>query len=404
MSKTRRVALLLDMARPYQRKMIRGVAAYAREVRRWSLYVEYEMLDKLPDLRAWRGHGIITAFGERRIAEAVRGLKIPVVGVEGGYAWYEPESRIPYFATNDEAVARMAAEHLLGQGFRRLAYCGMPRSRYNVWSQRRARAFRQAAREAAVPCSLYVGRTLSTRKWIELQQGLTTWLRSLPKPVGIMAANDARARHILEACHTLGVRVPDEVAVIGVDNDELMCELTEPPLSSIEQGARQVGYFAARLLDQMISGRKPKQITNFVAPERVVCRQSTDALAIADQDVATAVRFIRAHACEHIRVADVLDAVGVSRSTLDAHFRQVMGRTMHDEIQRTLMSRAQELIATGEWTLKQVAAKAGFAHIQHMTNMFRQRLGQTPSEFQRMARLGSPQLPASQMLPPDPVG
>lgn len=391
MSKTKRVALILDMARPYQRKMIRGVAAYAHEARNWSLYVEDELLDKLPNLRTWQGHGIITAFNDRKVTEAVRGLKVPVVGVEGGYAWYEPDSSIPYFATNDEAVARMAAEHLLGQGFSRLAYCGVPRNRYNIWSEKRARAFRGCAREAGVPCSLYVGRTLSTRKWVELQQSLIKWLRSLEKPVGIMAANDARARHLLEACHTMGIRVPDEVAIIGVDNDELMCELTEPPLSSVEQGARQVGYFAAKLLDQMMSGRKPKDLAHSVAPERVVCRQSTDALAIADQDVATAVRFIRQHACEHIRVADILDTVGVSRSTLDARFKQVMGRTMHDEIQRTLMSHAQQLIADGELTLKQVAAKAGFAHIQHMTNMFRLRLGQTPSEYQRMARLGSPQ-------------
>ena len=390
MPKTRRVALLLDMTMPYQRKIIRGVAAFARESKRWNLYVEYEMLDKLPDLRTWRGHGIITAFGDRKIAEAVRGLKIPVVGVEGGYAWYDPASRIPYFTTNDDAVACMAAEHLLGQGFRRLAYCGMPRNRYNVWSQRRARAFRQCAKAAAVPCSLYTGRTLSTRKWVELQQGLIKWLRSLEKPVGIMAANDGRARHILEACHTINIRVPDEVAVIGVDNDELMCELTEPPLTSVEQGARQLGYNAARLLDQMISGRKTEELAHYVAPERVVRRQSTDGLAIADQDVAAAVRFIREHACEHIRVADILDVVGVSRTTLDSRFRQVMGRTMHDEIQRTLMAQAQQLIAAGELTLKQVAAKAGFAHIQHMTNLFRKQLGQTPSEFQRMARLGLP--------------
>lgn len=391
MRKTRRVALILDSSRPYQRKIVRGVAAYANETGRWSLYVEDEPLDKLPNLRTWHGQGIITAFHERKYAEAVRGLSVPVVGVEGGYAWYEPDSGIPYFATDDDAVARMAADHFIGQGFCRLAYCGMPRNRYNVWAQKRARAFRQAAREAKLPCSIYTGRHLTTRKWVELQRGLAKWLRSLDKPVGIMAANDARARHLLEACHTMGVRVPDEVAVIGVDNDELMCELTEPPLSSVEQGARQVGYFAAKLLDAMMSGRKPKQLAHCVAPERVVCRQSTDALAIADEDVASAVRFIRQHACEHIRVADILDAVGVSRSTLDARFRQVMGRTMHDEIQRTLMTHAQKLIADGELTLKQVAAKAGFAHIQHMTNMFRLRLGQTPSEFRRMARLGAPQ-------------
>lgn len=387
MSKIRRVALIVDSSKPYQRKIIRGVAAYARESGRWSLYVEDDPLDKLPILRTWHGQGIITTFNERKYAEAVRGLSIPVVGVEGGYGWYEPDSGIPYFGTDDEAVARMAAEHLIDQGYPRLAFCGMPRNRNSVWSQKRARAFRQAAQEANRPCSIYTGRHLTTRKWIELQRGLAQWLRSLKKPVGIMAANDARARHVLEACRTIGARVPEEIAVVGVDNDELMCELTDPPLSSVEQGARQVGYAAAALLDRMMSGKKPHRIENFVAPERIVRRQSTDALAIEDADVATAVRFIREHACEHIRVTDILSAVGISRSTLDVRFRQVMGRTVHDEIQRTLIAHAQQLIIEGKLTLKQVAARAGFAHIQHMTTLFRQRIGLTPSEFRQKIRL-----------------
>jgi LacI family transcriptional regulator len=395
MPKPRRVALILDTIRPYQRKIVRGVAAYAQEVGRWSLYVEDEPLDKLPDLHTWRGHGVITTFSQKKFADAVRGLTIPVVGVEGGYAWYEPDSGIPYFDTDDEAVARMAAEHLIGQGFSRLAFCGMPKNRYNLWSQKRARAFRQAAREAALPCSLYVGRHVSTRKWAELQKSLAKWLRSLEKPVGIMAANDARARHILEVCRTIGARVPEEIAVIGVDNDELMCELTEPPLSSVEQGARQVGYSAARLLDQLISGKRAPRIANYVAPERVVPRQSTDILAMEDTDVAAAVRFIRRHACEHIRVTDVLDRVGLSRSTLNVRFRQVMGRTVQDEIQRTMIARAQQLIAEGNLSLKQVAAKAGFTHIQHMTNFFGRYLGQTPKAFQQTVRLGMARQPES---------
>jgi len=201
--KTRRVALILETARPYQRKIIRGVAAYARQSSAWSLYAEEDPLDKLPDLRAWHGQGIITTFSERRYAETVRGLDIPVVGIEGGYCWYEPECGIPYFSTDNEAVARMAAEHLLGQGYSRLAYCGLPRNRYNVWSEQRARAFKQRAREAGVPCSSYVGRHLSTRKWPELQAGLCRWLRSLRKPVGVtrMTTNSPRSASICRENH-----------------------------------------------------------------------------------------------------------------------------------------------------------------------------------------------------------
>jgi LacI family transcriptional regulator len=395
MPKTRRVALILDTNRPYQRKIVRGVAAYARQSGRWSLYVEDEPLDKLPNLRLWHGQGIITTFIERKYAEAVRGLSIPVVGIEGGYGWYEADSNIPYFATDDEAIARMAAEHLMGQGYRRLAYCGVPRNRYNAWSQKRAKAFRQAARDAKLPCSIYTGRILSTRKWTALQRELIKWLRSLKKPVGIMAANDARARHLLEACRAVGIRVPEDVAVLGVDNDELMCELMEPPLTSIEQGARGVGYRAAELLDRMMSGKRPPKIVNFVPPERVIVRRSTDYLAIDDADVAAAVRYIREHACEHMKIGDILDAVGVSRSTLGVRFKKSMGKTIHEEILDTMLSHARRLIAAGKLTLKQVAAEAGFATVQHMTNRFREFVGQTPSEYQKMVTLGLPYPPAA---------
>ena len=387
MRNRRLVAVILDTTRPYQRKMIRGVAAYARDAASWSLYVEEDRLDKLPNLQKWHGHGVILSFVERKDAEAVRDLSIPVVGVEGGYGWYDPASHIPYFATDDNAIGRMAAEHLMGQGFSRLAYCGMPRNRLNVWSEKRARAFKQRASEAGLPCSMYRGH-LSVHHWNELQRDLADWLRSLEKPVGIMAANDTRARHLLEVCRTIRAQVPNEVAVIGVDNDELMCKLTEPSLTSIEQGARAVGYRAVKLLDRMMSGKKPSQIANYVVPEGVVCRRSTDYLAIEDPDVAAAVRFIRQHACERISMADLLEVISVSRSTLETRFNKIMGRTVHDEILGVMLSQAQRLIVEGKLALKQVAAATGFSHVQHMTNSFRQQLGQTPGEFQRMARLG----------------
>ena len=388
MGKSRQVAVILDATSPYQRKMIRGVAAHASQVGNWLLYVEEDPLDKLPDMKSWHGDGIITAFTEERYAALVRGLDIPVVGVEGGYSWYEQDSGIPYFATDDAAVARMAADHLLGQGYTRLAYCGLPKSRHTGWSETRRQAFRERAREAGVPCEVYTGRHRATRQWAAFQKDLGHWLRSLPKPVGIMAGNDARARHVLEACRSVGLRVPEDVAVIGVDNNELMCELADPPLSSVEQGARELGYRAAELLDRMMAGKRPRQIANHVAPERVIVRRSTDALAIKDVDVAAALRFIRAHACERIRVADVLNEVSVSRSTLETRFRSIIGKTIREEIHDTMLAQAQTLIAAKELPLKQVAREAGFSHVQHMTNLFRRRLGRTPGEFQRLARLG----------------
>ena len=293
MPQVRQVALIIDAAKPYDRKIIRGVAGYVQQHGNWSLYVEEDPLHKLPDFRTWRDGGVIANFDGRKVAEAIGRLKLPVVGVGGGYGWYDPATRIPYFVPDSNAIARLAAEHLLDQGFRRLAYYGFLRTRINRWSEERAQAFKQRAHEAGVPCTMYAGHHGRARQWTDLQRELAQWLESLEKPVGLMACNDARARHVLEACRSVGLRVPDDVAVVGVDNDEMICELTRPPLSSVEQGARRLGYRAAAMLDRLMSGGRPRQLKYRVEPVGVVTRRSTDALAVEDEDVADAVRFIR---------------------------------------------------------------------------------------------------------------
>lgn len=397
MHRPRHVAVIVDAAKPYDRKIIGGVAQYVKERGNWSLYVEEDPLQKLPDLRSWQGHGIIANFDDRKVAAAVRGLKVPVVGLGGGSGWYEPATRIPYFASDDEAIAKLAAEHLLERGFRRLAFYGYPRTRVIRWSERRAQAFQQASIQAGVPCSIYTGRHETARKWSELQRGLIAWLQSLEKPVGLMACNDVRARHVLEACRSIGARVPEDVALIGVDNDEMICDLTDPPLSSVEQGARRMGYEAASLLDDLMGGNSVSQTHFVVEPVGVITRRSSDTLAIEDQDVAAAIRYIRQYACRRIQIDDVVRHVGVSRSTLKNRFRAIVGRTIHDEIQRVQLERAKQLIAETDLPLKQVTLQAGFQYIQYLTKLFRTHVGQTPAEFRRQ-RDRSPASAASRWI------
>jgi LacI family transcriptional regulator len=388
MARSRHVALIVDAARPYDRKIIGGVAQHVKEQGNWSLYVEEDPLQKLPDLRSWRGNGIIANFDDRRVAVAVRGLKVPVVGVGGGSGWYDPASQIPYFASDDQSIARLAAQHLIERGFHRLAFYGYPRTRIIRWSEVRAQAFARHAEQSGLPCSIYTGRQGTARKWTELQRGLTAWLRSLEKPIGLMACNDVRARHVLEACRTIGARVPEDIALMGVDNDEMICDLTDPPLSSIEQGARRMGYQAAALLERLMSGRKVSQLRFVVPPEGVVPRRSTDILAIEDVDVAAAVCFIRQQACSRISVSDVVRRVGVSRSSLKSRFKAIMGRSLHAEIQRVQLDRARQLIAETDLPLKQVARQAGFQYIQYLTRLFRNQVGQTPAQFRRQRLQG----------------
>ena len=213
------------------------------------------------------------------------------------------------------------------------------------------------------------------------------WLQTLEMPVGVMACNDVRARHVLEACHSLGVRVPEDVAVIGVDNDELVCELSDPPLSSIEQGMRRLGYQAAALLDQLMQGKDAPQTQFVVAPEGVVARRSTDTLAVSNAEVALAARFIREHACDGLSIGDLTAMVGLSRSTIERKFKAITGRTIHAEIERVRLERARTLLAETDLPMKQVAAQAGFKYIQYMATLFRRRLKQTPREYRLRARM-----------------
>ena len=236
--------------------------------------------------------------------------RLPAVAFGGGYGWYVKESPIPYFYANNQAVARLAADHLLERGFKHFAFCGYARTAINGWSHEREEAFVAHVEGQGGRCAVFRDRQRPARQWAALQRAMGEWLRKLPKPLGVMAANDTRGRQVLEACRAHDLNVPNEVAVIGVDNDELLCQLSSPPMSSVETGARQLGYAAAAQLDTIMQGRKPRRKHFVIDPMSVVTRQSTDVLAIDDQKVAQAMAFIREHACEGINVPRVVGAVG----------------------------------------------------------------------------------------------
>jgi len=380
---TFRVAVLANVSRRYDRRVIQGIAAYARDAGNWDLYVEEELFQQLPKRKQWRGDGILAAFDDREVARAVAGLRVPLVGFGGGYGWYDPDSHIPYFATDNQAIGRLAAEHLLACGFSRLACYGGRSSHLRHWEEDRIRAFRQRAMEAGVPCAVLRARHATAQNWDPLQRALTNWLMALDKPVGLLACTDLRARHVLQVCRTRGIRVPNEAAVVGVDNDEMLCELTTPPLTSIEQGSQRIGYEAAALLAQLMVGKRPRQLCHVIPPEGLVARQSTDVVACDDQELAAAVRFIRQRACDPIRVADVLAIAQLSRSTLERKFLDTLGRTIHAEIERVQVERAKQLLAGTSLLVKQIAQRCGFRYPQYMTVVFRRCTGQTPFAYRR---------------------
>lgn len=367
-----------------------GAAAYLQQTSKWNVYIEEDALkdQRLPDLRSWEGDGIIADFDDARVAATVMRSRLPTVAFGSGYGWYRPESAIPYFFTNNQAIARLAAGHFFERGFRHLAYCGYPRSPINGWSEEREEAFAEEVKKQELDCHVYRGRQKISRKWAAIQHSLGAWLVSLPKPVGLMAANDNRARQVLEACRARGLRVPEEVAVVGVDNDEVLCQLSSPLLTSIEQGARRIGYEAAALLDKMMSGWKPPKTHFVIDPAGVVTRRSTDVFAIDDAKAARAMAFVWEHACDGIKVQDVVDAVAISRSGLEAHFKAAVGRTLSKAIRDVRLERAKRLISETNLAPKQVAAKVGFKSIQHMTALFTKVFGRTPAKYRHEAAVG----------------
>ena len=385
----RNITLIYDATLPADQKVVEGVAAYVREVGNWSVYIEECALDQqhLPNLKTWQVDGILANFDDPRVSKDVQEMRIPVVGFGGGYGWYDPDSNIPYFTLDNKKIAKMGVDHFLERGFRHFAYCGYPPTKINGWSRDRGEAFRQYVREAGFTCSMYKGRHKTAKNWGAMLESICHWLTTLPKPLGLMAATDKRARQVLEACRTLELRVPEQVAVLGVDNDEMLCQLATPPLSSVKNGARQAGYEAARLLDKMISGESVSTCRYAIPPEGVFCRASTDVLAIEDREMAAVVRYVRDHASDGIKSQDVVAFSGVSRPTLESRFEAVLGHSIHTEIRNVQLRRVKELIQSSDLPLKSIARLGGFKSIQYLTYFFRKATGQTPAEYRRSFRL-----------------
>ena len=315
----------------------------------------------------------------------------PVVNVQ---AWHGA-SGIPQVMGNDAGIARMAVDHLLERGFRRLAYCGVAGEDY---SSKRREHFITCLRELGIKPSVYDG-TLSAgplgtverkAQAFSSERDLVAWVRSLPEPVGILACNDVRGRQLLNACSEANIRVPDQIAVIGVDNDELLCDLAEPPLSSVMPGCEQIGYESAAMLDRMLSGEAPPTDVTRIDPLRVVTRRSTDTLAIGDPLIAAALRFIRLEAGSGINVEDVLNHIAaeleigpVSRSTLDRRFAEVLGRSPREEIVRVRLDRVKQLLVDTEHSLSEIAAMVGMEYIENLCVLFKAQTGETPGEYRR---------------------
>jgi LacI family transcriptional regulator len=378
----RHVAILVETSRAYGRGLLRGIARYNRERGRWHTYFEPHGLDDPPPawLRGWRGDGVIARVDNRRMARTLLALDAPVINLRGTM----PNLPFPFIGADNEAVARLGAEHLLERGFIHFGFCGFAHG-FHPGLDRRGECFQKLIEAAGYACDLFPppGRMKGISSPQQEQKRLARWIKSLPKPVGIMAANDDRGLAVLNACRRIGVKVPYQVAVLGVDNDEYLCGLSIPMLSSIDINSEETGYQAAALLDRMMTGRKPPRRLPETKPRSVVSRQSTDILATDDQRVIQALDFIQQNAHRPISSRDVARFVGVSRAALGPRFKSVTRRTVNQEIRHVRLDLAKALLAQTDMPIKQIAVDAGFRAIQYMTRVFRAEIGQTPASFRR---------------------
>ena len=384
-----RVALLIETSRGYGRAMLRGIMRFARLHGPWSFYVtpgDFEQA--LPKMGQWGGAGIVARVETVEVAKAIVAANVPtvLVGIEPRIVAQVPRlAKLSEISSDSEGAARMAAEHLLAHGFQNFAYIGLWD---RGWSERRETAFCAAIQDASFKPIIYpLPRTNKQRRWEREQALLAQWIQALPKPVGIMACNDDRGRGVLEACRFAGVRVPDEVAVIGVDDDELFCELADPPLSSIALNAEHGGYRVAHLLDQLIRQRVNAPQKLIVEPTHVVARRSTEIKAIGDREVGTAMDFIHRNRARNFTVNDVAADVGISRRNLEVKFRRTTGRTILSEIQRIRLEHAKRMLRDTDIPIPQIAASSGYNSASYLTQVFRKEVGVTPAKYRTRFRV-----------------
>ncbi len=397
-----RVALLIESSRTYGRGILRGIAHYAHAHGPWSIFSEErELHGGIPRaLKQWQGDGIIARIENRRMARELLGWGVPVVDVLGN----EPYPAIAGFDTDAVTVARLAGEFFTAAGFRAIAFCGY---RGIPFSDRRERALaahlaRQGRR--LLVCSPKPAGSFARHIQAVEQSGMTTekviadWLRKQPRPLALFACNDVRARQVLNACREQGLRVPEEIAVMGVDNDDVLCSLCEPSLTSIQPDTERLGFAAAACLHHLIRGGSPPAEIQQLQPLGIIERDSTDVISVADPIVVRALRFIRDQLAGGIGVKEVLAEVGRSRTDLENRFHRHLQTSVRTEIVRQRLLRARSLLRQTDLRIDEVARRSGLGTAGQLCRLFRARLKTTPGHFRETSRASDVSPSAAQGL------
>lgn len=372
------VALLIETTRTYSRDLLGGVKDYVSRHGPWSTFVELRSLESKPPawLRNWKGDGILSRTFTSKMAEAIRKTGLPAVELRSPKLC----PQLPLVGMDNHEIGKLVAEHFLNRGYLNFATYTLDTE---VFFQQRVKNFIVTLGEKGFGCGvLPSGGDMGEADWEENQKRLCRWLVDLPKPVGIFAANDQLGVRLLDACQRIGIAVPEDVAVVGTENEELLCTFATPTLTSVRFDGRKVGYRAAETLSRLMAGEEVEREA-LVQPLGIQCRESTDDLVINDYLVRQAVKLIREGATSGLNVGDVCQSLRTSRSTLERRMKLVLNRTPKEEILRVRFKEVERLLSNTELTIEVVAEQTGFSHCEYLQNCFKERYGVSPGAFRR---------------------
>ena len=374
----KRIILLLETSRAFGRQLIIGIARYSRLNGPWSFYKEpIDLKSSVPHLTTWKPDGII--MRDSLITKELLKLRIPTILAIHNSSY---PKNLPVIKTDSSSIAKLASEHLIEKGLKNFAFCGF--NNYD-WSKERRYYFNRFISEAGYKTHNYIlPKRIKKNDWENEQQHVSNWIKTLPKPVGIFACNDDRGQHILEVCKLIDLKVPEDVAVVGVDNDPMICEIGDPPLTSIALNVESAGYEAAKLLDGLIEKKKISKRQILVSPSHIVQRQSSNILAVDNAEVALAIRYIRNNAKNKILVKDVVKTTGISRRALERRFRKTIHRSIYDEIRLVRIEWISKLLIESDLSISQITSLFNFTDVEHISRYFKKEKGIGLREFRKL--------------------
>ncbi len=369
----RRVAVLVETDDSWGREVVESIARYAHE-NHWTLLIsprDDQHRLRLPS--RWKGDGAIVSLRDAAICKHVKSARVPAVDV----AIQMPGERwLGRVATDDHARAAMAFEHFQARHFEHFACYSPPIGRY---SHDRAMAFQRVAENAGHRCDIFTSPKNKQIGWDGNQQLVAAWLKSLPRPLAVFAADPYPARQLIEICQLEGLRIPDDIAVLAGDTDDLLCNIAAPRISSVELACHKIGRAACDMLKSIMDGGEVPAAPELIPPLRVIARHSTEILAVDDRDLAQIVQYIRDRAAEGIRVSDILRAFPISRRSLEQRFRNILGRSPAEEIRRTRLQHARKLLVETDMSVAEIATASGVCSGAQLASAFRRYLGIKPS-------------------------